>query len=196
MLRYALPPLTGLVLLAASHHIVLAQQAGPQSFDQYPSFIELTSTTPDGAKAVLRCGYSSANGATIHLEPAFRELSVINEAHKYYSRIQRVDDVLIATSTDPTGGNGLLLELIKPDGSVVAKSCQTDLNTDSIGNCKSVQNFTFADQVKAGDAKIATQCDDLVRTNGNQLNPSLASPQKTEVFMAALRQKVATLAAP
>src|ERR1700733_3278844 len=164
--------------------------ATPQSFDQYPSFIELTSATNDGAKVVLRCGYSSPNGQVVSLDPSFHELSILNEGHKSYSRIQHIDNFLIATSSDPTGGSGLLLELIKPDSSIVAKNCQTDLNTDAIGNCHSIQPFTFANQIQAGDQKIEQQCSDMIRESGGKINASLASVPKTESFKATLRQKI------
>jgi hypothetical protein len=170
--------------------------ATPQSFDQYPSFIELTSATNDGGKVVLRCGYSSPNGQVVSLDPSFHELSILNESHKSYSRIQHIDNFLIATSSDPTGGPGLLLELIKPDSSVTAKNCQTDLNTDTIGNCHSIQPFTFANQLQAGDQKIEQQCADMMRESGAKINASLASVPKTESFKATLRQKIAILAAP
>jgi hypothetical protein len=184
------------ILAFAALSLPVLAQSGPQSFDQYPSFIELTSATNDGARVVLRCGYSSPNSQSILLDPTFRELSILNEAHKSYSRIQRIDDYMIATSSDPTGGPGLLLELIKPDGSVVAKNCQTDVSTDAIGNCHTIQPFTFANQVKMGDDKIAQQCTDMMRESGTKVNPSLASVPKTEAFKATLRQKVSILASP
>ena len=40
----------------------------------------------------------------------------MNQAHKSYSRIQRIDDYLIATSVDPSGSQGFLVELIEPNG--------------------------------------------------------------------------------
>jgi len=59
------------------------------------------------------------------LDTNFHEISVMNQAHKSYSRIQRLDKYLIATSIDPSGRGGLLVELVGPDGSVRAKNCQT-----------------------------------------------------------------------
>jgi hypothetical protein len=153
MLTSAFRPLLAAALMVAFSAPALAA-AGPQSFDQYPSFFELTSTTANGATAVLRCGYFSPSGRMVELDKGFHEISIINKAQKYYSRIQHIDNAIIATTSDPTGGAGLLLELVKPDGSTVAKNCQTDVNTDTIGNCRALKPFTFADQVKMGDEKI------------------------------------------
>ena len=185
-----------LALAFALPGFAVAQTATPQSFDQYPSFIELTSSTPDGAKVVLRCGYSSPAGKVVVLDPSYHELSVINEGHKTYSRIQHIDNYLVATSSDPTGGPGLLVELVKPDGSTVAKNCQTDLNNDTIGNCHTIQPFTFANQIKEGDEKIIQQCTNMMTESGSKINPTLASVPKTESFKATLRQKITTLTAP
>jgi len=175
---------------------VWAQAGAGQSFDQYPSFIELTSTRDDGTQSVLRCGYSSPNGHGVSADPGYREISVMNPSHKSYSRIQHIDNDFIATSIDPNGSSDLLLELVKADGTVAAKKCQTNTENDTISNCQTIQPFTFVDQVKAGDQKIGSQCADLVRRSASRMNPALADPQKTEMFKAGLRQKVGILASP
>jgi hypothetical protein len=191
----ALVPLA-VIYFAASAQAQGVAQSGAQSFDQYPSFIEFTASTPDGTQSVLRCGYA-ANGGAIVLDPQFQEISVMNQAHKSYSRIQRIDNYLIATSVDPSGGSGMLLELVSPDGGPAsAKSCQVNTTDDTIHDCRTVSPFTFVDQVKAGDQKIATQCAALLKQGGPQINPAVADPQKTEDFKAALREKVNILAAP
>ena len=187
----AFVPLAAICFATPAH----AQQSGAQSFDQYPSFIELTGSNPDGTQSVLRCGYA-VNGGAIVPDPGFQEISVMNQAHKSYSRIQRIDDYLIATSVDPSGGPGMLLELVKPDGSASAKNCRVNTSDDTIHDCSTISPFTFVDQIKAGDQKIATQCAGLLNQGGKEVNPAVADPQKTEEFKAALREKVNILAAP
>ena len=50
-----------------------------------------------------------------------------------------------------------------------------------------------ATQVLADDRKLGLQCVDLLEQSTAQINPSLASPEKSQAFKAALRQKVALL---
>lgn len=175
-------------------NLALAQDAKP-SFDQYPSFLELSATNTDGTQSVLRCGYTAKDGH-ITVDTAFHEISVMNQAHKSYSRIQRLDGFMIATSIDPSGGGGLLVELVEPNGTIRAKNCQNDEASDMIRACRSISPFTFVDQIKAGDQQIATQCEELIKQGMAQINPALADPQKIEQFKNGLRQKVNILAAP
>jgi hypothetical protein len=186
--------LASAAMFALGFSPAVAQSSAP-SFDQYPSFIELSATTNDETQSVLRCGYA-ANGGQVALDPGYHEISVMNQNHHTYSRIQRVDNYLIATSIDPSSGQNLLVELVKPDGSLAAKNCQSDTESDTISNCRSISPFTFVDQIKAGDQQIATRCADLMRQAGSKINPSLADPQKTQAFKIGLEQKVNTLAAP
>jgi hypothetical protein len=192
MNKFGFWALAALIVLATVP--AFAQGAKP-SMDQYPSFIELSSSNSEDTQSVLRCGYM-ANGSTIALDKGYQEISVMNQAHKSYSRIQRIDDYLIATSIDPSGSQGFLVELIAPNGAVKAKNCQNDAATDTIHDCHSISAFTFADQVKAGDQQVAMQCNELLKQGATQINPATASPQKTEEFKATLRQKVNILAAP
>ena len=170
-------------------------QANAPSFDQYPSFIELSTSTNDETQSVLRCGYA-VSGGNIVMDTGFREISVMNQNHHSYSRIQHVDNMLIATSIDPSSGQALLVELIRPDGSVSAKNCRNDAATDTIHDCRSISPFTFVDQVKAGDQQVAARCAELMKQGGARINPGLADPQRTQDFKGNLRQKINILASP
>jgi len=189
-MRFLLP---GLVLLSALP--VAAQTQGPQSFDQYPSFVQASAVGPDGTQSVLRCGYM-VTPQGLFLDPGYREISVLNPGRGSYSRVQHIDDMIIATANDPRGTPDFLLELVKPDGSVTAKACTTDPNSDTISNCAHLAPFTFANQLGAADTETAARCDQLMREGSRQIDPSLADPQKTEIFKAGLRQKASILAAP
>jgi hypothetical protein len=171
-------------------------QPGAPSFDQYPSFLQLTSSMQDGTQVVLRCGYSSPNGQSVVLDPGFQEVSFLNQARGGYSRFQHIDNAVIATFTPPAGMQGVLLELVKADGSVMAKNCQMDVNNDTIANCQPAQPLAPAAQIKDQDQKTGAQCVTMLQQGGSQVNPSLASVPKTEAFKSGLRQKVNTLAAP
>lgn len=166
------------------------------SLDQYPSFIEYTTADNAGTQVTMRCGYSSRDGKTVSLDPSYLEISTSNEKkNNRYSRLQRIDDVLIATEIAPVGKTGLVLQLIKPDGSVVARNCQTNTNDDTISDCKPNNPFTKPDQVKAEGRRMNTLCQSLIENTRAQINPRRASPQQTEETKARLRQKVATLSA-
>ena len=185
-------------LIAAFLAIMPAARAqtepGPQTLRQYPGFIELTTVMKDGSVSVLRCGYAVEDGK-IAADTGFRELSVLNRQRKSYSRIQRIDNQLIATATNPHG-DGLLLELVEVNGTVVAKACAGDPANDTLGACRTVRPFTFIDQIKAGDAKIGKQCALLLQQGGAKFDPSVADPEKAQAFKDALRQKAEMLAAP
>ncbi len=186
--------LSGFVLLFALP-ATAQTPAGPQSFDQYPSFVEASVTGPDGTQSVLRCGYM-VTPQGLFLDPGYREISIFNPGRGSYSRVQRIDDLIIATANDPRGTPDFLLELVKPDGSVTAKACTTDPNSDTISNCAHLVPFTFANQLGAADTETGQRCDQLMREGSRQIDPSLADPQKTQTFKNALRQKAAILAAP
>lgn len=185
-----------LIILAAISPAAFAQN-GAQSFDQYPSFIELTTTLPTGTQVVLRCGYMVPPGRPATLDPGFQEISILNEKQGIYSRFQRIDDDIVATFRSPTAGDsGLVMELVKVDGSVKAKSCQTNIGNDTIENCKPAQPINAVDQIRTEEQKMAAQCSALLNQGASQINPATASPQKTELFKTGLRQKVKILDAP
>lgn len=194
MLRAGLVFSFALFFLFAFSPPVFAQP-GPKSFDQYPSFIELTSIAPDETRVVLRCGYAAPGGKT-EPDSGFEEISMLNDPRKTYARFQHIDNYIIATYAGPAQTQSLLLELLRPDGSVTAKLCQTDLNTDAIGNCRPAMPSIPVAQIHAEARKVAEQCRALFAQNGAQVNPARASPEKTESFKARLREKIRVLETP
>ena len=170
-------------------------QADKPSFDQYPSFLELSSSNNAETQSVLRCGYAT-NGSGVKLDPAYQR-NFGDEPKSPYSRIQRIDNMLIATSIDPTSNDSFLpVELVQPNGKTSAKNCQNDSTTDTIHDCHTIPPFTFVDQIKSGDQQITSQCRSLLKQGVAQINPALADVQKTEQFKDTLRQKVNALAVP
>lgn len=196
MHRLTLSVLTAACLLTSSAAYAQATVNGhPADFDQYPSFLEVTTHLQGGAEVVLRCGYSQ-NGTTILPDAGFMETSVINPAANSYARYQRIDNKIIITGPAPGVPGRFLLQVTEPNGATAAKSCQIDLNSDTIQNCVKVQAFIPPADATNQDQGAAQQCGSLFAKATPQMNPNDFNAQKTEMFKNTLRQKVAILEAP
>ncbi len=130
----------------------------PADFDQYPSFLEVTTHLPNNVETVLRCGYGQ-NGNTIVPDASFMELSVINA--NSYARYQRIDNKIIMTAPAPGMPGRFLLQVTEPNGLIAAKNCQLNLSTDTIQNCTTAQAFLPAAEATKQDQGAAQQCGDL-----------------------------------
>jgi hypothetical protein len=166
--------------------------ADAPSLDQYPSFIEYSATAKDGVQIAWRCGYAAKDRA-VALDPAFQESATLDPGHGTYVRIQHIDNSIVSSVSASAGGAQLLLELVRPDGSIAAKLCDRNPQADMIGNCRPAQPVQPAQQIVAAAQQLAAQCGTLFQQSVAKIDPSLANPQKTQQFMAGLRQKVAIL---
>jgi hypothetical protein len=185
-----------LVFLTAAAQPAFAQaQMTPQKFDQYPSFLELTSGGSDGTQTILRCGYMVGNSGVV-LDPDYQEVTVMNPGKGMYSRFQHIDTSIVATSLASANSQELMLELVRPDGSVLAKHCESDANTDTINNCTTVQAFAPAAQITGAAQQMYAQCETLLREGEAQINAATADPGKTEVFKERMRDKLRVLEGP
>jgi len=166
------------------------QQAAPtQSFDQYPSFIEMNSTQPDGTQVVLRCGYSM-NGVTIIADPAYMEMSFLNPTNGSYLRYQRIDNKIIITSPAPGVVGRFVIQVSEPNGAVIAKNCTVNSANDTVANCTLAQPFLPPTQATTQDQNAASQCGTLLEKSIPQLDRLTYSAPKTEIFKNSMRQKV------
>ena len=161
-------------------------------FDQFPSFGQLTTTDKDGTQTVMRCGYSVSNNKAIIIDPEFHEITSLNPIQHSFTRLEHVKDVIIATYMPPTGA-GLLVELVKPDGSVATKSCQTNLNNETIANCGDAQPMASAADIRDADQKIIPQCSDLLQQSKADIKPDLANPALAAAFKAGYQPKIEML---
>ncbi len=164
-----------------------------QNFDQYPSYIQMSSQMPDGSEVVLRCGYTQ-NGITILADPAYMEMSVLSNGN--YLRYQRIDNKLVVSVPAQEGVTRLLMEVVEPTGITIAKNCQSNNANDTIQGCVGAQPFMPAAQVQQQDQNAASQCGALLARATPQLNRTTYSAPKTDIFKNALRQKVGMLEAP
>lgn len=172
--------------------------ASKSKFEQFPSFGQLTSTDNMGTQTILRCGYTISNDQNAKvavIDPEYHEISVLNPTQHTYSRLQHVGDYIIATFMPPDG-QGLTLEMVKPDGGMVTKNCKTDLNNDAIANCSNAQPMVSAAEIRDDDQKITPQCGDLLLKSKTDFKPDLANPQLAAAYKASFSQKIQTLAAP
>lgn len=166
-----------------------------QNFDQYPSYLEMTSALQDGTQVVLRCGYTQS-GTTSMADPGYMEMTVLNQGNGTYMRYQRIDNKLIMTVPVPGGVGRFLLEVVEPTGMVIAKSCQNNSANDTISGCTPGQPFMPAPQAMAQDQNASNQCGALLNKVTPQLDHFTYSAPKTQIFKNALRQKVGVLEAP
>jgi len=169
-----------------------ADAVGAQSLDQYPSFIEFSSMSPDSTQTILRCGYIS-DGKTVSLNPNFLEVTQHNAGRGLYTRLQHIDDTIIATTPAPQGSYGLYLQILGGDGALTAATCQTDTATDTILDCHRAPAKTVANDMMLNDRKLGMQCGDVISQGKSKIDPKLANPEKTEEFMAGLRKKIEML---
>jgi hypothetical protein len=169
----------------------------PADFDQYPSFLEASTHLPNNAETVLRCGYSQS-GTSILPDASYMEFSLLNPSMAAgYMRYQRIDNKIILTVPAPGGMQGrYLLQITEPNGMTAAKNCQMDLNTDTISNCSAAQAFAPAAEATKQDQGAAQQCGSLFSQATPKMDTTIYNAQKTDLFKAALRQKVALLEAP
>jgi len=171
-----------------------APNAPTPNFDQYPSFIETSSTLQDGTQVVLRCGYA-ATSAGIVPDASFVETSVLNERSGSYIRTQRIDHTIMLTTTGGAQGR-YLIEATEPTGLLVAKGCQIDTATDSVQGCMPVQPTISAQQMITQDQNAGNQCSAFLTKATPQLDPATYNAQKTELFKNNLRQKARILETP
>lgn len=167
----------------------------PADFDQYPSFLEVTSHLPNNAMGVLRCGYSQT-GTTITPDPSYMESTVLNPASNGYARYQRIDNKILITASAPNMAGHFLIQVLEPNSTMAAKNCQMDLNTDSVQGCVNVKPFISAVDATNQDQGAAQQCGSLFTQALPQMDTTSYNLQKTEQFKNAVRQKVAVIEAP
>jgi hypothetical protein len=173
-----------------------AQQGAQKSdFDQFPNFVQFTSTDKEGTETILRCGYSPSVNKTFIIDPEYHEVSVQNPVQHTFSRLQHIGDAIIATFMPPNG-QGLILELVKADGSLITKNCKTEMNNDTISNCSPAQPVAAAAEIRDNDQKITPQCSDLLQQHKAQINPDIANPQLAQTYKAGFTQKINALEAP
>lgn len=188
--------------LLASSFIVVSSLAHAQgtvngnaaNFDQYPSFIELT-TASNGSEILLRCGYSS-NGVNITPDPGFMESAVQNNSNSSYARYQRIDNKILITAPAPGSPGRFVVQVTEPNGNVIAKSCVFNIASDTLQNCLAAQPFVPANEAAKQDQGVAQQCGDFFAKANPQLDVHGYDLQKTEIFKNALRQKIAIVEAP
>ncbi|HEU0117265.1 MAG TPA: hypothetical protein VFR09_01420 [Alphaproteobacteria bacterium] len=169
------------------------QNSTPQAkFDQYPSFIEINSTVADGTQVSLRCGYAQV-GNNITADAGYMEMTFLNESSGSYLRYQRIDNKLILTAPQQGMKGQFLLEVVEPNGSATAKSCQFNPVGDSVSNCIANKPFMTSQQATQQDQSAAQQCGDFLNKATPQLDRVTYNAQKTEVFKNSLRQKVRIL---
>jgi hypothetical protein len=166
----------------------------PANFDQYPSFIEMT-TASNGSEILLRCGYSS-NGVNIMPDPAFMESAVQNSANSSYARFQRIDNKILITAPAPGSPGRFVVQVTEPNGNVIAKSCMFNGASDTLQNCLAAQPFVPAVETARQDQGVAQQCGDFLAKATPQLDAHVYDLRKTEIFKNALRQKIAIVEAP
>ena len=173
--------------------------ATKSKFEQFPSFAQLSSTDKDGTESVLRCGYTISNDAATKnaaiIDPEYHAITLLNPERHSYSRLEHIKDVTIATFMPPEG-QGLVLELVKPDGTLATKNCKTDLNNEMIANCTPAQPLASAAEIRDSDQKITPQCSALLQQNKAEIKPDLANPQQAVLFKSSFAQKVQTLETP
>jgi hypothetical protein len=196
MSRLSLSALIAAFVLTSSAAYAQATINGhPSDFDQYPSFLQVSVHMQNGIETVLRCGYS-LNGGAIVADPSYMESSVINVGANSYARYQRIDNKVVITAPAPGIAGRYILQATEPNGTTFAKSCQLDLNSDTIQGCIAAQAFIPATEASKQDQGAAQQCGALFAKATPQMNAADFNLQKTEQFKAALRQKVAIIEAP
>jgi hypothetical protein len=182
-----------LILASSSAHAQATVNGNPADFDQYPSFLEVTTHLPNNVETVLRCGYGQT-GSTIVPDAGYMETSVVTTTN--FTRYQRIDNKIIITAPAPGVAGRFLLQVTEPNGLIAAKNCQLDLNSDTIMNCTMVQPFVPAAEATNQDQTAAQQCGSLFAKATPQMATTTFSAQKTDQFKNALRQKVAIIEAP
>ena len=175
---------------AAHAQMMQPQQQAQPSFDQYPSFIEM-STSAQGIQSVLRCGYTAVAGQ-ISADPGYYELTTLNQGSGMYLRIQHIDGKTIATTVGGNQGR-FVLQVGGPNGATIAKECLNDPATDSLQGCVPAQPFMAPQDLYGQDQNVAGQCSNFLSKATAQLDPNTYNLQKTQLFKANLRQKAALL---
>lgn len=182
------------LILSSAAYAQATVNGHPADFDQYPSFLQVSTHMPNNGEAILRCGYSQT-GATILPDAGYMESSVINPLNNGYARYQRIDNKIVITAPAPVPGH-FLVQITEPNGIVAAKNCMMDLNTDMLSSCTNAQAFISAADANKQDQGAAQQCGDLFNKAMPQMDKVSFNQQKTDQFKASLRQKVAILEAP
>ncbi len=193
---YALP--FAVLLLAFAGGAANAQatvNGHPADFDQYPSFIQVTTHLPDSSEAVLRCGYIQ-NGTSFVADPGYMESSIFNQTTGSFTRYQRIDNKILLISPAPNSPGRYLLQVTETTGLMATKNCQFDPSSETISNCMAAQPFMTAPNAQAQDQNAAQQCGSVFAKATSKLDTTTYNLQKTDLFKAGLRQKVALIEAP
>lgn len=165
-----------------------------KSFDQYPSYIEVSGTAKGLANSQfdLRCGYSFSNGK-VALDPTLNDFSLVNSTSQAYSRYQNIDGKAVITGPDPAveGGKRVIVQVAEPDGTMKARNCALDTSTDTISACMPAKATMTVAQAKSKGEAVEKQCQAFVQHA--QVEPTTFSAVKTAEFKKKLEGKLMAL---
>jgi len=164
---------------------------------QYPSVFEFKGRAvggPPDAQFSLRCG-DSVSAGQLAPEPTTNDLTLASVGA--YTRYQFIDGKPVISTLDAgrAAGEGreVKVQVTEADGTMKAKSCTQNTQTDTLQGCTPTAPFLDAQQVNAMMQALLGECGQFMGQVGSQANPSIYDARKTQAWKAKLSQTLAAV---
>jgi len=165
-----------------------------ETFYEYPFMIQIGGKVVGGPPDVnftMQCGIAlSSDGKKALLDLSLIDLAVHSKTSGgWNSRYQIIDDSVVVrvadpqSLTEPVTASGpklrTLVELVKPDGQIVAKNCASDASDGKLDACVTTEPFMTIEGAKKALQAAVASCQNLMEGLGDNVQPSLIDPVET-----------------